>query len=236
MIYIPVSAGLIFVLLGLIHWGFYFGTVIFWLIAGYFALAWRQFSPAGGNVQDKVMDLILDHLDWPGHGQVLDVGCGNGPLTIKLAQKYKDAHVTGIDFWGKNWDYSQQLCDKNASLGGVGDRATFQHASASKLPFADGSFDLVVSNLVFHEVQDVKDKRVAVKEALRVLKLGGVFVLQDLFLISQYYGTPEEFIKTVQGWGVQKVEFIRTCDEPFIPGLVKLPFMVGTIAILRGVK
>jgi ubiquinone/menaquinone biosynthesis C-methylase UbiE len=236
MIYVPAAVGLIFALLGFIHWGFFIGTAIFWLIAGYFALAWQQFSTEGGNIQEKIMDLILTHLDWQGHGQVLDIGCGNGPLTIKLAQKYKDAHLTGIDFWGKNWDYSQQLCEKNAFLAGVGERVLFQHASASKLPFEDGSFDLVVSNLVFHEVQDVKDKRIAVKEALRVLKPGGVFVLQDLFLISQYYGTPEELVKTVQDWGIRKVEFIRTCEEPFIPGLVKLPFMVGTIAIIRGVK
>ena len=54
---------------------------------------------------------------------------------------------------------------------------TFQKASASKLPFADESFDVVVSNLTFHEVKDVKDKREVVREALRVVKKGGIFVL-----------------------------------------------------------
>jgi hypothetical protein len=41
---------------------------------------------------------------------------------------------------------------------------------------------------------------------------------------------------TLRGWGVSQVEFIRTCDAAFIPGFVKLPFMVGTLAILRGIK
>jgi len=40
----------------------------------------------------------------------------------------------------------------------------------------------------------------------------------------------------VQGWGVREVKFIRSCDAPFIPTMVKLPFMIGTLAILRGRK
>jgi hypothetical protein len=61
-------------------------------------------------------------------------------------------------------------------------------------------------------------------------------VLQDLFLIKAYYGKLDELIKAVRGWGIQEVEFIRTCDEPFIPKLVKLPFMVGTLGLIKGIK
>lgn len=61
-------------------------------------------------------------------------------------------------------------------------------------------------------------------------------MLQDLFLLRSIYGTPEELVNTVRGWDVSEVSFIRTCDEAFIPAFVKLPFMVGTLSILRGRK
>ena len=55
--------------------------------------------------------LLLDYLpDFPDHlGQVLDIGCGNGALTIVLAKEYPDSMITGIDSLGKNWDYSQNV-------------------------------------------------------------------------------------------------------------------------------
>ena len=236
MIVVPAILALAFTLLSLKLWGLAFAASLFLLIAVYFALARLIFSPHGDDVQAKIEGLVLDHLLEVQSGTVLDIGCGNGPLTIAVAKKYSQAHVTGIDTWGKNWDYSQKLCERNAASAGVSERVSFQKGSAIQLPFADGQFDLEVSNLVFHEISGLKDKREAVREALRVLKPGGTFVLQDLFLIKAYYGKLDELIKAVRGWGIQEVEFIRTCDEPFIPKLVKLPFMVGTLGLIKGIK
>lgn len=236
MILIPGILGLICVGLSVIHWGFWIPAFVFLGISVYFISAWIVFSPRFGNLQDKIQELVIANIDWQGKGKVLDIGCGNAPLTIKLARKYPQAEIIGMDYWGKNWDYSMQVCTANAGIAGVEKQVIFRQGSASKLPFEDASFDLVVSNLVFHEVQDVKDKRVSIQEALRVLKPGGIFVFQDLFLLTPYYGTPEALLNTIRQWGISEVEFFRTCDEPFIPKLVKLPFMVGTLAILRGVK
>jgi SAM-dependent methyltransferase len=236
MIVIPAVLCLGFLLLTGLHWIYLIAAVLFLAVAVYFAAARIRFSPLGGNLQDQIQELILANLGWPGDGKVLDVGCGNGPLTIKIARRFPQAQVVGVDYWGKNWDYSQKVCDQNAALAGVSERVSFKHASASALPFEDGSFDLVVSNLVFHEVQDVKDKRQAVHEALRVLKPGGVFVLQDLFLLKSYYGTPDEFVAIVKSWGIHQVEFVKTCEQDIIPGFLKLPFMVGTISIIKGIK
>ena len=78
----------------------------------------------------------------------------------------------------------------------------FQKASASKLPFADGYFDAAVSNLCFHEVADAKDKREVIREALRVVKKGGKFAFQDLFLLKPVYGDMDALVATIKGWGV----------------------------------
>ena len=75
---------------------------------------------------------------------MLDIGCGNAPLTIELAKRYPKARVTGIDYWGVTWEYSKTTCEKNAGIEGVASRTTFKKGSASALPFEDECFDAVV--------------------------------------------------------------------------------------------
>ncbi len=238
MIIVPAVLALAFFTLLAVNKWFLLGTVIFTIIAVYFAISHRIFSRKGKNLQEKVQGLILEKLEIPKNKKVriLDIGCGNGPLTIGAAERLPQAELIGVDLWGKNWDYSRQVCQKNAELAGVADRVEFRQASVESLPFEDASFDVVLSNLVFHEVRGSSDKRALVKEALRVLKPGGTFILQDLFLLRAYYGTPQEMLDAIKSWDVSQVVFIRTCDQDFIPGFVKLPFMVGTLAMLYGVK
>ncbi len=72
--------------------------------------------------------------------------------------------------------------------------------------------------------------------ALRVLKPGGCFVLQDLFHLRRIYGGPDNLLRTIRGWGVARVDFADTARSPFIPAALRLPFMVGTLGIVHGVK
>ena len=213
------------------------GAVIFFLPFAYFAFARHRFSSRGGNIQARVQDLVLEHItDWDGAGKVLDIGCGNGPLTIQIAKSYPQAEAIGIDYWGTAWEYSKSVCDRNAEIEGVAGRVAFQRASASSLPFDDEDFGLVVSNLVFHEVRNVRDKKKLIKEALRVVKNGGWFVFQDLFLWKRVYGEVDDLLETIRSWGIEKVEFVNTSDSDFIPKTLKLPFMLGTVGILCGRK
>ncbi|NLE45082.1 MAG: class I SAM-dependent methyltransferase [Chloroflexi bacterium] len=226
-----VFAGLSF----LVPW-FAILAVICGASCAYFAYARYQFSSRGGDLQPKVQALLLDGFEWDGEGKAIDIGCGSGALSITMAIKYPDAQVTGVDFWGGSWEYSKDVCDCNAEIEGVGDRVAFQQGTASSLPFDDGSFDAAVSNLTFHEVRDVKDKRLLIKEALRVVKKGGAFAFQDLFLWKQVYGDVDDLLAAIRSWGVERVEFIDTSSSPFIPRALKLPFMLGTIGVLRGTK
>jgi hypothetical protein len=50
------------------------------------------------------------------------------------------------------------------------------------------------------------------------------------------YGDPEELIATIKSWGTANVEFIYTRDSLFIPRLLKAPFILGTIGLIRGKK
>jgi SAM-dependent methyltransferase len=236
-VFVPGALGLVFGGLAFLLPGLGVVAAILMLCSLYFAYARYRFSPGGGDIQTRVQDLVLDRMaDWDGRGKVLDIGCGNGPLTIQIAKRFPQAEVLGIDYWGKAWAYSKGVCDRNAEIEGVAERVSFERASASSLPFEEGAFDMVVSNLVFHEVRDVKDKRALIKEALRVVRKDGWFVFQDLFVWRQVYGAADDLLDTIRSWGIETVECVDTSDSAFIPTALKLPFMLGTVGILYGRK
>ena len=65
----------------------------------------------------------------------------------------------------------------NARIPGLRDRLAFEKASATELPFPDGTFSRVWSQAVIYHVPD---KRSVLKEVHRVLENGGIFVFDDL--------------------------------------------------------
>ena len=160
--------------------------------------AWirRQYAFGGGGMMERTHLVILSHLDFDGQGQLLEVGCGSGPLSIRAALTWPSAQVVGIDYWGVDFGYNQAMCEKNAASEGVAARCRFQHGNANKLDFPDESFDAVVSNYVYHNIMG-SDKRTLLLETLRVLKKGGVFALNDE-MKPRMYGDMETFAQELR--------------------------------------
>lgn len=235
-LYVPGGAGILFLGLSFLEPVSIVGAVVSLVIFAYFSYARYEFSPHGGGIEDRIRWLVLDQLDWDGTGTVLDIGCGNGPLTIAAAKRFPGAKATGVDSWGTKWEYSKATCEKNAVIEGVRERVSFMKIDAAAMPFEDGAFDAAVSNLVFHEVRSEKGKREVVKEALRVVRKGGAFSFQDPFLSSARYGDIDSLLKEIRSWGVQEVKFIDTGRSTFIPRPLRISFMVGGMAIIRGRK
>ena len=206
------------------------------LLLLYMYYSYRVFSANRGLFQKKIRGVVLENLAWDGKGNALDIGTGAGALAIGVARKYPDAEVTGIDYWGKGWNYAKEMCEKNAGIEGVGERTVFQKASAASLPFGDGEFDAAVSNFVFHEVKDASDKRDVIREALRVVRKGGVFSFQDLFRVRKLYGDMDNLLATIREWGIEEVYFTDTCDLVEIPRLLRNPMMLGEIGVIYGRK
>ena len=236
IIYLSSFLGFVFLGLSLVFWILIIPTVLFLLVTAYFLYVRYQFSHQGRNVQDPIWMLVLSNLDWNGEGRAIDIGCGNGALTIRLAQKYPKAKIIGIDYWRKEWEYSKDACERNAVIEGVSERVAFQKANAVSLPFDDCYFDAAVSNFVFHMVGEAKDKRDVIREALRVVKKGAKFSFQDEFLFKQLFGEIDDLIETIKSWGISRVEFVQTRDADFIPRALKVLFILGTMGVIRGEK
>ncbi len=220
---------------------FFVARIILWVIAGllflpfcYLIYLYYQFSKDNKKLQYNIWNYVINNLNWKGNGKALDIGTGAGALAIELAKRFPKSNVWGIDYWGKFWNYSKIKCEKNAEIEDVAERVVFQKASASNLPFKDSEFDAIVSNFVYHEVRDIKDKMSLINESFRVLKKGGAFSLQDTFKNQKKYGNIRELLKEIKQWGVQEVNFIETNEKIPMPNFLK--FEMKNMAILQGIK
>ena len=209
-------------------------SVISGLFLVYMGYAYWLFGKNDGELQKRLCNSLLDKLEWAGRDKALDIGTGSGRVAIYLAKRYPSAHVVGIDYWGNPWTYSKIICDINAEIEGVADRVNFQRASAVSLPFEDDEFDLVTSNFVFHSIKMV-NRISLIKEALRVLKDGGVFAFQDLFN-KQFYGDIDLFYEELKTWGLKEIKLIDTSDFVYIPIALRTNHMLGNSKILYGIK
>jgi ubiquinone/menaquinone biosynthesis C-methylase UbiE len=195
-----------------------------------------MFSQKGGRFQDKVYNIIIQSLGTKVKGRILDIGSGNGVLAVKLAQQHGAVEVIGMDYWGKDWEYSKSVCEKNAQIGKVESRVHFQKGNAAALEFADDTFDGAISNLTFHEVQSVADKREVVREALRIVKSGGKFAFVDYFFDAKLYGKASEFEEYLNGLKLSGFEYKPLRDLMAIPVLLRHPKILGKVGIIHGRK
>ena len=134
-------------------------------------------------------DSMLSLHQWRGDEQVLDVGCGRGLLLAGAAKLLTGGgKATGIDIWssvdmGGN---SEAATQHNLELEGVSDRCTLIGIPVQEMPFPDGTFDVILSNLCLHNIYDRETRRRALEQIVRVLKPGGVAILSDYKLTGEY--------------------------------------------------
>jgi arsenite methyltransferase len=135
-----------------------------------------------------VWSRLLDQLELKGDERVLDLGCGRGAVLLLAAERLTAGRALGVDLWrkGDQSNNSAAATARNAGLEGVAARVAVFTADMVALPFADGSFDVVLSSLAIHNIRQPAARDRAIDEAVRVLKKGGRMVIADIFSSARY--------------------------------------------------
>ena len=145
--------------------------------------------------------------------EVLDLGCGTGRHSLWLASA--GATVTGVDF-------SEGMLEEARAKPGAEAVRFLVHDLARPLPFAAGSFDLVVSGLVLEHLAAL-DAFFA--EARRVLRPGGRAVVSAMHPAMFLKGVQARFTDPASGEKVQPGSFAHSIGE-FVVAAVRAGFAI----------
>lgn len=166
--------------------------------------------------------------------RILDLGSGTGTLLILLKKKHPLAEVIGIDVDPEVIKLAEQ------KIKHVGLEIRIEQGAAEKLPYADDSFDRVLSSLVLHHL-NFESKLKALEEAYRILKPGGEIYIAD-------FGKPHGVMMYIVSLIVRHLEEVKDNVDGRIPGLMeKAGFhqvkefkqyssLYGTVSLYSGVK
>ena len=108
----------------------------------------------------------------PANGKVLDAGCGTGGLIRRLSVRHPEWQWTGIDLEPIACELAKERA--RARSAGSGQAAEIHRGSVTALPFAEGTFDAVVSADVLYHVDD---DEAALRQFFHVLRPGGIAVI-----------------------------------------------------------
>jgi demethylmenaquinone methyltransferase / 2-methoxy-6-polyprenyl-1,4-benzoquinol methylase len=106
----------------------------------------------------------------------LDVACGTADLAIMAAKKFRDIHVTGVDFVQAMLDAGQKKVFRKE----LGQSIDLANADALSLPFKDSTFDVAA---IAFGIRNIPDRTAALAEMTRVIVPGGqVMVLEMTYI------------------------------------------------------
>ncbi len=131
----------------------------------------------GYSISYKPRDLkfkkYLNLLGLKKGGKILDVGCGTGTFLARIAKTYQ-VDCTGVDISKKSIAFANRWGSP---------RLHFKVADATQLPFADESFDHVLS---FDALEHIQDQSKALSEIARVLKPSGSLLIYTINKNQRY--------------------------------------------------
>jgi SAM-dependent methyltransferase len=137
---------------------------------------------------EKRTRFVLDHCP---RGRALDVGCGTGALAARLAEAGYE--MAGVD---PSEGMLRVLEERTSRVRAV-------RGSGTSLPFADDSFDLVLSVAVMHHIADAGDVRRTLAEMVRVARPGGRVLVWDHNPLNPYW--PRLMARVPQDTGEERL-------------------------------
>lgn len=153
----------------------------------------RQFNQVAANystsavhARGRDLEEMVRAVTLTGQEQVLDAGCGTGHTALTFAPHV--AQVIAIDFTEGMLAQGRQLA-VDRGLPNV----AFRLSDVEKLPFAAAHFDLVVSRYSAHHWPH---PATALREFKRVLKPGGIFLLNDIVSYDDF--TADTYLQAIE--------------------------------------
>lgn len=153
-----------------------------------------------------VIDAYLDELDVSNGGHIVDIGSGTGGITRRIADRFSEASVTGLE-------PSVALTEKAKELSGNRPNLTFRVGDGEALDIKDSSVDIAILHTVLSHVPNPEP---LVREAVRVLRPGGSLVICDA-----------DFSKAKMG--VVPGDPLGSCADAFVAGAVTDPWLAGKL-------
>jgi len=154
-----------------------------------------------GTTLQIVGETLCEALDLRAGERVLDVAAGNGNATLAAARRWTDVTST---------DYVPALLERGrVRADAEGLHVRFEQADAENLPYADASFDVVVSTF---GVMFAPDQEKAAAEMARVCKSGGRIglanwtpssLIGELFKLLGRYLPPSPGVRSPALWGTE---------------------------------
>lgn len=162
--------------------------------------------------EEKFKKLLVGQVA-AGKGTVLDLGCGTGTLAVLLKQEFPEAEVVGLDGDQGILAIAREKIEK------AGVKIPLYHALADNPPFADGSFDRIVSSLMFHHM-DKETKRHVLSKIRKLLKAGGELHIAD-------WGRAQNPLMRVAFLGIQLLDGFKTTRDNVQGRLIEMMEAAG---------
>jgi SAM-dependent methyltransferase len=163
------------------------------LVGGQFGSRAEAYLTSAVHAQGSDLDALVTLMKNRQEARVLDLGCGGGHVTFNVAPLVRNVVA---------YDLSPEMLEvvaRTAKARGLSN-VTTQQGTVENLPFADESFDVVLSRFSAHHWSDVD---AALREAKRVAKSGGMIAIVDTItpgvpLLDTYF---------------QAIELLRDCSH-----------------------
>lgn len=147
-----------------------------------------------GTLNDNMGHSIIENYLQPNYPnfkpqKILDLGCAVGHSTLPYVDAYPEAEIYGIDIGSPMLHYG------HARAEALKKRVHFSQQNAEKTNFPDGTFDLIVSHILLHEIPTSAIENV-MQECYRLLSPGGIMVHLD----APLYRNMDAYTAFISDW------------------------------------